>query len=112
MVAGEDATVRWPQPAASASIVTSTARPTSIRPCIPRVMAPPIPAVPRVVTDPFTFPRSITGLSRAPAPRGDASNAIHEADGDVDRGSLAKKIEKHSHSTALGAGLLHDGHQA
>ena len=75
-------------------------------------MAPPIPAAPRVVTDPFIFPGSITRLSRAPVCRGAASNAIHEADGDVGRGSLTKKIEQYSNPAALRARLLHDRHQA
>src|SRR5207237_9420876 len=82
------------------------------RPCIPRVMAPPIPAAPRVVTDPFIFPGSITRLSRAPVCRGAASNAIHEADGDVDHGPLSEEIEQYSHPSALRAGLLHDRDQA
>src|SRR5262250_2874718 len=90
----------------------NTSRRTFIRRCIPKIMAPPIPAPRGVSVDPFIFPGRSPGLSRCPSRRGKTSNSVHEADGHLDRGALSEKIQEHSHTSALGARALDDGHQA
>src|SRR5262249_45595260 len=58
--------------------------------------------------------RHLARFTRAPAPpsNGGASHAVHQADGELDRGSLSEEVEKNLDPPALRARSLHDRDEA